>query len=402
SRKLGAPQYLEKALDVTDDNLRKLMGLHDSLMRQLEPFGGLAKMIDESSAAAKLVQQMREQDQLARIAFGPFEDLRRTGVMLEAKKLGIEVGRVDELVRAATERFRLPEFKEASALVEAYRLGPGSKTLANLYGGDVFAKAIESMRTPWLDAADTARSAGAFAELQSIGFALQNFQGFDDRLSDALRIDLGDWRDLIDWPENIFTDALVRSDFYIQRGFAPHLTNLPGPAFDESVGLAGLRPAPPELAEPYYRGEGDEDEAAFQRTNEAHDRLQRFESRLRKFIDDVMTAAFGDQWTKHQVPGEIRKKWLDKKQKAMDNGEGEHPLIAYADFTDYVPIITRTDNWTQVFEPIFRRSAFVQESFQRLYPIRICTMHARMITQDDELYLYVEIKRILGVINGSG
>ena len=41
----------------------------------------------------------------------------------------------------------------------------------------------------------------------------------------------------------------------------------------------------------------------------------------------------------------------------------------------------------------------MQESFQRLYPIRICTMHARLITQDDELYPYVEIKRILAAID---
>jgi hypothetical protein len=29
----------------------------------------------------------------------------------------------------------------------------------------------------------------------------------------------------------------------------------------------------------------------------------------------------------------------------------------------------------------------------------ICTMHARIITQDDELYLYIEIKRILSAIS---
>ena len=59
---------------------------------------------------------------------------------------------------------------------------------------------------------------------------------------------------------------------------------------------------------------------------------------------------------------------------------------------------TRKDNWQKVFEPIFGRAAFVQETFQRIYPIRICTMHARLITQDDELYLYVETKRILAAI----
>lgn len=63
-----------------------------------------------------------------------------------------------------------------------------------------------------------------------------------------------------------------------------------------------------------------------------------------------------------------------------------------------MPIITKRDNWEDIFKPFFGRAESVMESFQRLYPIRICTMHARLITQDDELYLYVETKRILSAI----
>ena len=58
----------------------------------------------------------------------------------------------------------------------------------------------------------------------------------------------------------------------------------------------------------------------------------------------------------------------------------------------------RKDNWSELFADIFKRSTMVQESFQRLYPIRICAMHARIVTQDDELYLYVETKRLLAAI----
>ena len=74
------------------------------------------------------------------------------------------------------------------------------------------------------------------------------------------------------------------------------------------------------------------------------------------------------------------------------------PLLAYADFTDYELIICRADNWREVFSQTFKRPESVRESFQRLYPIRICTMHARPITQDDELFLYVELRRLIGVI----
>ena len=58
-------------------------------------------------------------------------------------------------------------------------------------------------------------------------------------------------------------------------------------------------------------------------------------------------------------------------------------------------VICRRDNWRQVFSPYFERAETVRESFQRLYPIRLDTMHARPITQDDELLLYVETKRLM-------
>jgi hypothetical protein len=51
-----------------------------------------------------------------------------------------------------------------------------------------------------------------------------------------------------------------------------------------------------------------------------------------------------------------------------------------------------------VFEPFFRRLEDVRESFQRLHPIRLDTMHARPITQDDELLLYVEARRLARVM----
>ncbi len=80
---------------------------------------------------------------------------------------------------------------------------------------------------------------------------------------------------------------------------------------------------------------------------------------------------------------------------ALEDREPERRLIAYADFTDYVRMIVRKDNWEQIFRPFFRRKALVQESLQRLCPIRVCAMHARVITQDDELFLMAETVRLL-------
>ena len=124
----------------------------------------------------------------------------------------------------------------------------------------------------------------------------------------------------------------------------------------------------------------------------------RFETHLRRFIDQRMSEVFGANWVKHQVPGDTHAQWVEKRRQAQEAGEEVRPLIAYADFTDYVRILLRNDNWEAVFKAVFRRQEAVRESLQRLYPIRLCTMHARIITQDDELYLHVEVQRLLKAI----
>ena len=203
------------------------------------------------------------------------------------------------------------------------------------------------------------------------------------------------------WPDHIFADPLARSDFYRTRGLYPALTSFPAEAFDQITTSAGLKGAPPPLLSDYcYEtgSDGEDEETGFVRTNAAHDRLQRFETYIRSFIERKMRDALGDDWIKQRVPHQIWKGWKEKQQKARDSGEPDRPLIAYADFTHYEQIILHKKNWEEIFAPTFKRQTMVQESFQRLYPIRVCTMHARIITQDDELYLYVETKRLLGAI----
>jgi hypothetical protein len=87
------------------------------------------------------------------------------------------------------------------------------------------------------------------------------------------------------------------------------------------------------------------------------------------------------------MPPKVVETWRDKKQRAQRHTEADLPLIAYADFTDYELVICKRDNW-RLFEKYFDRPESVRESMQRLY-------HSRPITQDDELFLMVECKRLL-------
>jgi hypothetical protein len=202
------------------------------------------------------------------------------------------------------------------------------------------------------------------------------------------------------WPGDIFENPIARSFFYEYQGLNLSLTEFPAEAFQEGLSIVGLRDTEPSEESETEKSLFDED--GLLRTNQAHDRLQRFEIVLRHFIDKRMVAAFGPVWIKQRIPGDMQNNWQKKKESAREAGEPERPLIEYADFTDYTTIIVKNDNWKAIFQPFFKRKNLVEESFQRLYPIRICTMHARIITQDDELYLYAETKRILKAIGFQG
>jgi hypothetical protein len=84
-------------------------------------------------------------------------------------------------------------------------------------------------------------------ELQGIGAALKSATVFDENLTAALRVGLGDWRDAITWPKDIFIDLAARSEFYVGFGFNHALTDFPAPAFDQSLDIAGLRREPPPV-----------------------------------------------------------------------------------------------------------------------------------------------------------
>ena len=200
---------------------------------------------------------------------------------------------------------------------------------------------------------------------------------------------LAEEQNRIAWPRKILTDYGERADFYVSRGLKGARPDFPAPAFEKSLDIADLR------------GDKPLDHKEEGRAPMAYVRIAGLETQLRRCIDERMTACYGPDWPKHQLPNGMYRQWKEKKQKAQQGGRGEDALIAYADFTDYDQVMCKRDNW-HVFSPIFDRKENVRESLRRIYPVRVDTMHARQITQDDALLLDLETRRLSKAMNSSG
>ena len=351
-----------------------------------------AALCDQLRAAERSFHILDENRQLLRALEGPLDELRRAGIFETA--LCHELSRTQQWLAEYSSRFQLPASGGISQLLAELRA-----TSNVIFEDTALRRAIESMQNPWLDTANRLGSVQRLVQLQGIGELISHDTTFDPAVAENLRTSLGDWREAITWPEEIWTDLGARADFYADLGFDPDLTDLPAPAFREASEITTIQSGRPSLVEDYGSPEASApdalEEKALARTREARDWLRGLEGNLRRFIDREMITAFGSGWPRRQLPDHKHHAWKSKKDAAERAGAPSRPLIAYADFTDYVPVICKRDHWETVFGPFFERPESIRESFQRLHPVRLDTMHARPITQDDELLLYVEAKRLL-------
>jgi hypothetical protein len=388
------------------DAFRRMMEEQERLRRILDPLADMRKHLGVVETARAIFDQHREREKLLatlgsasmlpntianieetrKLVEGPAREAQRIGLLGPGSDLQNTISAMVEAAEARNRAFRLPAGIELQGL--ARQALASSELARSAFNPNTLQEAMARLETPWLSIAEAQRSSIALADVLAIGRDVQSLQPFAERLTSALRPKLGDWRESVSIPEEVILDPVLRSGLYREFGFDPALTDFSVAAFEQTVRIAGLD----------EEVDAEPEDDGFKRADEAFARLRRFEIRVRRFIDQVMRAEFGDDWMKHQLPTGMLDRWQEKRRIALDTGEEEQPIIDYADFTDYRPIIERKGNWARVFKAIFRRPDDVRESFQRLFPVRIATMHARIVTLDDELLLLVETKRILRAI----
>jgi len=213
--------------------------------RQLEQSSALthASFLEENSAITRALEAFKSHEELTRMAMGPVWELRRAGLFDEDAPWRRNAELASQAIASFEARFRLPDHLESALLAEQFRVGAiAEKFVLPNEGVAAMAlqQAMEKMTTPWLDQQEAMRSVAGFAEIQRIGEAVRTMPAFDDSLAAGVRANLGDWRDPISWPPEVFTDLAVRGDFYVGLGFNPALTRFPLPAFEQGLEIAGL------------------------------------------------------------------------------------------------------------------------------------------------------------------
>lgn len=363
-------------------------------LRKYDVTSGILSKINGLSAIDQLAAQSDVQRTLLDGSVG---DLSR----LASYKIDPGLTRAIEAAAASAKHyealFRLPKTVELMRLADDgfSKIAMAQRvfgTAANLQ------QSMRAMQSPWLQS-DALRSAAAFSELVAIGRGVTLMSPYDQALSDTIRHGLGDWRNAAIPPVDRLLPVADRTAYYVEQGYDVGLTDFTDAAFEESLQIGGLSSDEDVVEE--LGLDADQFDRGLARAQEAFVRLQRFEVEMRRFIEDVMTRAYGSKWMRQQLPAGMFEKWQEKKANAEVDGRDEAPLIQYADFTDYMAIMDRGDNWKLVFKPIFRRQENMRESFQRLFPVRIATMHARVVSPDDRLLLLVETRRLLKAIAGA-
>lgn len=265
------------------------------------------------------------------------------------------------------------------------------------------AESIESrlkhLSAPAMAISNLSNSISGYLKLEIIGTILLEQQTYEEKVVDAFRLEFGDWRDPITFREEASENT--RRSLYEKQGFDEELVDFSDEGFGEIIEVTNIKRPLSEIENIFgpLIPEGMSDRASTsEHERQAYDWLRSLETAIRIFIDKVMHRAFGEDWPKHRLPNNLYKDWCEKRHQSTQNGYPPRPIIDYADFSDYLRIIEKKDNWSSVFSSYWVRQEDIRESFQRLRAARNNTMHARAVLKEDLIIIYSEGRRVFQVL----
>ena len=411
------------------DTLGRLASEHERLRQQLASIASpyeetlrrirettrpLSQTLEYSQASTELMQAVisvnATRDLIAQ-AMKSIEYLRMSRSIEQQSELFSSIERSQKAFREIERFYRLPRRAELNAFRNILiDMKTTLSTKVDPPRFEEFVRVVQAMRAPWVNVQNSLGSMEGFAELAHLGKSLALLPGFDPQLTQLLRSQLGDWRAPLRVGIADLLEPVHRLDLYRQWGLNPHLVDFPPRAFTLVLGLTGI--VPPDYRTPRSKttlppsasGKADQENegrSPATETREAAEWLERLEGSLRVFVDSRMTEAFGARWVNRNLDPGTRKWWHERRESGGKPSGVDEPRTDDSNFSNYVEIILRDENWNAAFRSVFHRKEFLQESFNRLYPARILTIQGRGITEPDLLYMAVEVRRLLKTIGGD-
>ncbi len=127
---------------------------------------------------------------------------------------------------------------------------------------------------------------------------------------------------------------------------------------------------------------------------EAYELLRRLEGALRGVIEESLSRV-SPNWWNERILGDVRERAEKRKQQS---GSDLHP-IHYVDFSDYVKIIRKRDNWRDAFHKVFKDEESISVKLRELEPIRNALAHSRPLPKGSLERLRVNAKDILWLMS---
>ena len=136
----------------------------------------------------------------------------------------------------------------------------------------------------------------------------------------------------------------------------------------------------------------------------AYELLSSFEHDFNDFLESSLRAVHGDAWWDEAVPAFVKTKCEQRRANAQLRKKSLMPLLYYADFSFYVPLILYKDelegidNWRQVFERYFVNIGWIKARLIELNHIRNDIAHPKPISelQYSKLELFInEIREFM-------
>ena len=253
-----------------NDYIRNILKTQEQLRTTILPHVRALQTLAENQHMTQINQDIVRQHEKMTAAFGRVEELSRSTGQFNSVLQSIEDRRrIQELVNAVDQRFYLPEVNSAINLLRQLE----NSALSNMmqrYRVQIpdIHRSFETVNNSWLDSANKLQSLNGFVALTGIGHALNIMPPFEVGLTEALRIDLGDWRNDISWPIGAIVNPIFRTSFYEEQGLNANLTAFPASTFDELVISTGIREHSTHDSDDEYLDHEEEAEleSAFERT----------------------------------------------------------------------------------------------------------------------------------------